>query len=145
MSLKDICYSPIHIRSVKRHTIKPSGFASHSSPPSVQTVGATIYKRYKYEKESIMTEKSREMKVMSDEFKKEMTRVKENVSLSKLELSRFHDKVEKMQAQQESLGRYEIQLLFFCFAYKNSFNSSLLKSTFAIFSLFCFHGFKNKS
>merc|ERR1711971_776588 len=35
--------------------------------------------KIKYEKESIMTEKSREMKAMSDEFKKEMTRVKENV------------------------------------------------------------------
>ena len=62
----------------------------------------------KSEKENILTEKSREIKSMSDEFKKEMSRVKENVSLSKLELSRFHEKVEKMQAQQESLGRYEI-------------------------------------
>merc|ERR1712032_903 len=65
--------------------------------------------KVKYEKESIMTEKSREMKAMSDEFKKEMTRVKENVSLSKLELSRFQDKVEKMQAQQESLENQLLQ------------------------------------
>ena len=63
------------------------------------------------EKENIIAEKSKEIKSMSDEFTKEIGKVKENASLSKLELSRFHDKVEKMQAQQETLGRYEIWLI----------------------------------
>ena len=70
--------------------------------------------KVKCEKENIMAEKSREIKAMSDEYKKEMGRAKENVSLSKLELSRFHDKVEELQAKAESLGK-DIRLLFICF------------------------------
>ena len=60
----------------------------------------------KCEKENIMVENNREMKSMSDEYKKEISRAMENVSLSKLELSRFHEKVEKMKVQQDLLGMH---------------------------------------
>ena len=53
-----------------------------------------------------MVENNREMKSMSDEYKKEISRAMENVSLSKLELSRFHEKVEKMKVQQDLLGMH---------------------------------------
>ena len=65
-----------------------------------------VVTKIQYEKENVMAEKNREIKAITDGHKKEVSRLMEDCSHSKLEAARFRDEIEHMQTKQDSLGRY---------------------------------------
>ena len=77
-----------------------------------------IVAKINYEKESLLTEKNREIKILTDDYKKEFSKFQESVSNSKLELSIVSEKLDQMKTEKEILGKtknkYHFLFIFCC-------------------------------
>jgi len=89
-----------------------------------------VVTKIQYEKENVMAEKNREIKAITDGHKKEVSRLMEDCSHSKLEAARFRDEIEHMQTKQDSLEKQLSQKENVIFNLQKSLEESRKKTEF---------------